>query len=205
MTECFFIVPANRTRLSLRRYSHTHDCPGRPGYHNADGPAIDVVPDRIEHGAWTARAPDDWPHDDPRWPAKCDGCDYRFLDADEWQVFRDPIYVHEPTGAEYSLRDKRAGMMWDAFWMPEAYRGPDGRCLNVVCPDGREWMIDGPAKNCTEPSDRGAYGVAHRCWTRTGEPPVLTVGKGYGKTCGAGGGSIDTGGYHGFLQNGRFT
>lgn len=205
MTECFFVTPVGRTRLSLRRYCSTAACSGAYSYHNADGPVVDIIPDRIEDRAWTARAPEDWPLDDPRWPSKCDHCEYRFDDDDEWQVFRDPIYVNPATGEECSLRDRRPGMMWDAFWMREAYRGPDGRCLVVVCPDGREWMIDGPAKNCTEPNDHGPYGQAHRCWTRTGEPPLITVDKSHGKTCAAGAGSIATEGYHGFLRNGRFT
>jgi hypothetical protein len=55
-------------------------------------------------------------------------------------------------------------------------------------------MIDGRASNCTMPNDN-----VHQCWTRQGEPPLIQVGKQFGKTCGAGGGSIQTPGYHGFL------
>ncbi len=203
--ECFFIVPAMRTRRSLRRYSHAPCVAGKYSYHNADGPLLDVVPDEITDRHWTARALDDWPHDDPRWPTKCDHCTYHFVGADFWQVFHDPVYLDSVTGEEHSLRDRRPGMMWDAFWMGPHYQGPDGRCLVVVCPDGSEWMIDGPASNCTEPADRGPHGQAHRCWTRSGAPPRITVGKQFGRTCSAGGGSIAVPGYHGFLQDGRFT
>jgi hypothetical protein len=90
-------------------------------------------------------------------------------------------------------------MMWDAFWMGEWSAGPDGLHLCVVCPNGAQWLIDGPASNCTMPEDQGPYGMAHRCWNRTGVPPLVAVGKGPGKTCGAGGGSIQAGDYHGFL------
>jgi hypothetical protein len=49
------------------------------------------------------------------------------------------------------------------------------------------------------PNDR-----LHRCWVRHGDAPELTVDKN-GKTCGAGGGSIVSGSYHGFLRNGFLT
>lgn len=201
--ECFFVVPTMRTRRSLRRYSdRDHSCGAGLSYHNADGPVVDEIPDEIIDGHWDAVRADNWPHDDPRWPGKCDACEYRFVDSDPWQVFHDPVYVDAATGVEYTLRasSRRPGMMWDAFWMGSHYHGPDGRCLVVVCPSGNEWMIDGPASNCTTPQDR-----EHRCWTRTGAPPRITVGKEFGKTCAAGGGSIQAGNYHGFLREGRFT
>ncbi len=92
-------------------------------------------------------------------------------------------------------------MMWDACWFDDCWKGPDGRSLVVVCPNGHEWMIDSQCSNCTEKTDVGAFGVAHRCWTRTGTPPLIQVGKQFGKTCSAGGGSIQAGDYHGFLGN----
>jgi hypothetical protein len=101
-------------------------------------------------------------------------------------------------------------MMWDAFWAGPHAQGPDGKSLVVVCPNGEQWMIDSHASNCTNPTDSGPYGVAHRCWTRTGTPPLISVGKQWGKTCAAGAGSILAGNYHGFLgiqgaQPGYFT
>lgn len=74
----------------------------------------------------------------------------------------------------------------------------DGPCLCVQTPGGT-WNIDSRASNCTMP-----YDYEHRCWIRHGEPPNITVDKA-GKTCSAGGGSIQCGSYHGFLQYGRFT
>jgi hypothetical protein len=88
--------------------------------------------------------------------------------------------------------------------MSDSDKGPDGRCLVVVCPNGCEWMIDGPASNCTMPQDRGPFSSSHRCWVRHGEPPNITVDKA-GRTCAAGAGSIQAGDYHGFLRDGAFT
>lgn len=197
--KCFFVEPTDRCRRSLRRYHHSSDesqrCPAGMGYHNASTP-LDVVsrPFDPAQKVWVAIADPNIPRDDPRWPRKCDHCDYLFVEADAWQIFDRQIYADKASGAEYTLDDRSPGMMWDAFWMGEWCQGPDGRSLVVVCPNGREWMIDGPASNCTMPDDR-----EHRCWTRTGTPPLISVGKQYGKTCGAGGGSIQAGDYHGFL------
>jgi hypothetical protein len=202
--KCFMVTETNRFRASLRRfvYSSQAKCPGPSTYHNADGPELGILEGiRDEDGFWNLtrlEAKHRPPKDDPRWPVKCDSCDYRFTDADEWQVFSDHIYVDE-TGKEHSLRDATPGMMWDAFWTDESDKGPDGKCLIVICPNGRQWMIDGPASNCTMKNDTGPYGVAHRCWTRIGTPPLIQVGKQFGKTCGAGAGSIQAGNYHGFL------
>jgi hypothetical protein len=69
----------------------------------------------------------------------------------------------------------------------------------VKCPGGRDWIIDGRARNCSMPEDD-----THRCWIRHGEPPAITVGKAGGFTCAAGG-SIRAGRYHGFLVNGVFS
>lgn len=75
---------------------------------------------------------------------------------------------------------------------------PCERHLQVVCPDGSWWDIDGRANNCTLKDDK-----AHRCWVRHGDPPKVTVDK-RGVTCGAGAGSIQTAKYHGFLKDGVF-
>lgn len=74
-----------------------------------------------------------------------------------------------------------------------------GKHLHVVLPNGHPWDIDSRANNCTRPDDR-----THRCWVRDGEPPMVTAGKD-GDTCSAGAGSILSGDYHGFLQNGILT
>lgn len=73
--------------------------------------------------------------------------------------------------------------------------GPDGKVLMVLTPGG-SWIIDSRASNCTMPTDN-----EHRCWIRTGIPPLISVHKN-GLTCGAGAGSIQCGNYHGFLRSG---
>lgn len=220
--ECFLIEATERVSLSLRRYrSGTRwdsalgksvdvergKCPLAHGYHDASTPIGEA--DAI----WTARGdgtrtlsvrPErDTPRDDPRWPTHC-ACGEAFADSDEWQANQDLIYRRPDTGEVRPLREwqKVPGAMWDcSWWMPASWRGHDGRALTVICPNGSQWHIDGQATNCTLPDDR-----EHRCWLRTGEPPRITVGKnGPGRTCGAGGGSIQAGDYHGFLVDGRFT
>lgn len=78
----------------------------------------------------------------------------------------------------------------------------DGRVLVCKLPDGHDWVIDSRCNNCTHPLDD-----AHWCWNRSGKPEdgTLDVRKGKpGQTaCNAGGGSIQTGRWHGFLHGGK--
>lgn len=108
------------------------------------------------------------------------------------------IYKREGSEEEYSLRHLPPGAMYFADWMPDWMKGEDGHCVMVRTPGGM-WTIDGPATNCTRPEDR-----EHKCWCRHGTPPKLTVDKNC-LTCQAGGGSIVSGSYHGFLREGVFT
>jgi hypothetical protein len=98
------------------------------------------------------------------------------------------------------LRDAPPGASWDAWWMPDYWRGPDGIALMVKCPNGHEWHVDSQASNCTR------KGQPHECWVRHGDPRQanVTVDK-HGDTCAAGAGSIVAGDYHGFLQAGILT
>ncbi len=187
--RAFFCEPSGRERLYLRRFvwSDKAKCPGQVRYHNArtflkDDDEADDVPT--------------WPHADKRWPTHCANCDYEFIFTDEWQVFRETIYLRTDTKEPVLRSDNIPGMMWDAYWLPQ--KGPDGRALAVLLPNGREWSIDQRAKNCTLPKD-----TVHRCWIRHGEPPNITVSKD-GVTCKAGAGSIKSEDYHGFLQHGIF-
>ena len=102
-----------------------------------------------------------------------------------------------------NLNDFGPGAMWYCTW----YCRDDGIFhwgmgfqpeppLSVRTPGG-DWLIDGRASNCTLPDD-----TIHRCWPRTGEAPHITVSKSLGNTCSAGGGSIISGDYHGFLRDG---
>lgn len=202
---CFWLEPTDRCRYALRRYVSGGTCLGKYGYHNAQEPlgeTATVWKDNDGHKSYSVDLKVEDFANDPRWPTKCAYCDYEFCDADSRQIFFDLLYHRPDTGEEMTLRDAPPGAMWNAWWLPDAYQGFDGRALTVKCPDGHEWLIDGRASNCALPDDR-----EHRCWLREGEPPKITVGKaGVGRTCGAGGGSIQTpGSYHGFLTNGVFT
>ncbi|MGH8260470.1 MAG: hypothetical protein ACREUG_12360, partial [Steroidobacteraceae bacterium] len=179
--------------------------PGPMTYHNTQT-FLDIIERKFDESkhAWPIAPPSGVAHEDPRWPAKCEGCDYRFTDQDRWQDFTRQIYIDRATGREYTLDEHVPGMMWDASWMHENWKGPDGRCLVVVRPNGREWMIDSQASNCTMKQDVGPFASTHRCWVRHGEPPNITVDKA-GRTCAAGAGSIQAGDYHGFLKAGQFT
>jgi hypothetical protein len=117
-----------------------------------------------------------------------------------------PRYRRPDTGEiKTAIRDFGPGAMWDAWWYGGVTGGPflsplpDGRNLCVTLPNGNDWCIDHRASNCTMPDD-----TEHHCWVRHGEPPDVTVDKN-GLTCAAGAGSILSGSYHGFLQNGELT
>jgi hypothetical protein len=187
------LEPTDRVRLELRRYRHSegNDCPD-PVWRYHNGHALFRAPDGTD--AWPYRESPDHPgcsasyeheappHSDPRWPLKCDKCDYFFVEEDHWQVFQNRLYRRGDTGELCTLRDAPPGAMYDAVWYPESFgRGPDGKAL-VVClpPNGGDdwWHIDGPSSNGTG-------------WTRTGVPPLVTANP-----------SILTDRYHGFLRNG---
>lgn len=199
--KCFWTERTSEVARWLRRYRHrTNDaCPAMQdgfSYHQALT-RIENAPGDFDSRGYLQAAPD-WSRLDPRWPAAC-ACGYRFAHDDAWQVFQEVVYIRPDTGERFEegLRKMPPGAMWNAYWMTHC-KGSDGMALAVICPDGREWLIDGRANNCTMPQDN-----AHRCWVRHGTPPNITVDKD-GLTCGAGGGSIQTPGYHGFLRNGEF-
>jgi hypothetical protein len=139
---------------------------------------------------------------DPRWPTHCTTCNEPVPEHAERQVFGEAIYLDDE-GREHSIRHPTPGMMWDAWWSPARWKGPDGMSLHVCCPDGHTWCIDSQASNCDKKDDVGEFASSHRCWVRHGTPPMITVDK-RGRTCGAGAGSIQTPGYHGHLTNGVF-
>ena len=198
----FFIAPAGRDEVYLRRYvsGSRGKCQGPDGYHNA-------MMSIGEQATTDAATGDYHPHDDPRWSTTCT-CGYQFTDEDEWQLFRQRIYRRADTGSEMTLRSAPVGACWDATWFVDRARdrqpcfniGDDGRCLVVKTPGG-DWMIDSRARNCTMPDD-----TVHKCWVRHGSPEngTLHVDK-QGTTCAAGAGSIQAGSYHGFLHHGHLT
>ncbi len=188
--KCYLVEPTGFEYRSLRRYRSgaEYDCKGALSYHNA----------HYHLGKFAvADKRDVPPYDDPRWPTKCETCDYVFTEHDAFQLFNDAVWVRQDSGEEMSLRNAKPGAMWYAFWMESAgfAKGPDGRILIVKTPGG-DWNVDSRATNCTMPNDD-----EHRCWIRSGVPPKVTVNK-HGFTCLAGGGSIQARDYHGTLTNG---
>lgn len=189
--RCFFLKPAGLTRVSLRRYasSDTSKCSGKLSYHNAHIQIAEIL-----SGTEYKPTPG---HSDPRWPRKCDHCDYRFVAEDSYQLHQETLYLREDNADVVTLRSAPPGAMWWADWYADrlGIKGPDGKCLVVKLPNGRDWIVDSQASNCTR------RGEPHQCWVRHGEPPNVTVDKS-GDTCSAGAGSILAGDYHGFLRNG---
>ena len=200
-----YFVPGNQRRRWLRRYVSNSRCPGPkpiPGaatsYHNAevligDFPQVKDADGCIAPVAETYEG-------DARWPARC-ACGYEFTDADERQVFTRELWVpHDGHGDLTTIEEMPEGAMWDAWWHHDwpQFCGPDGRSLHVKLPGGHHWCIDSQASNCDQPHR------PHKCWVRTGTPPLLNVTKGApGESCNAGAGSILVPNWHGFLRNGQ--
>lgn len=214
----FWLEPTDRIAVGLRRYADRHlGGDGRAeftcaaGYHSAlvlTGEDDAVFNDRDSHRVLAVRPATR--HDDPRWPERC-ACGYDFADDDHWQEWQDLIYQRPDTGDRYTLRARQPndiggvppappGAMWDAWWLPRSWAGPDGIHLTVRLPNGRDWHVDSQASNCTRP------GQPHQCWVRHGNPreALVTVDKN-GDTCSAGAGSIQAADYHGFLRDGVLT
>jgi hypothetical protein len=197
--KCFWLEPTDRQRLYLRRYLGNSKCIGPMGYHDAMveiGESQEVMDEAACHWVDDGKTAKDF-IGDPRWPVAC-ACGYIFQEADEWQLFSSHIYKRTDTGEEMTLRDAPEGAMWDATWFHAvpSWCGPDGRSIICRVPKMHDWQIDGTCTNCPRPNE------PHKCWIRHGTPPMLTVDKN-GDTCAAGGGSIQTKDWHGFLRNGE--
>lgn len=213
----FWLEPTNRIVTGLRRYADRNRGGGpaeftcAAGYHSAlvfTGEDDAVFTESDTHRVLAV--PPAIRHDDPRWPTQC-ACGYAFTEDDHWQEWQELIYQRADTGDRYTLRARQAsdvgglpsappGAMWDAWWMPASFAGPDGIHLMVRLPNGRDWHVDSQASNCTRP------GEPHQCWVRHGDPrhDRITVDKN-GPTCTAGAGSIQAADYHGFLHDGALT
>lgn len=190
--RCFWLEETDKVRRYFRRW---HECTIQGSYARGKVPLDEI---EIPAGEMLP-AQDHRPHlGDHRWPKACE-CGHEYVDTDQWQIFQERVYARTDTGEVMVLRDAPVGAMWDAWWMSDWCKGDDGRCLVVRCPqNGHEWMIDSRASNCTMQDDH-----VHHCWLRSGEPPLITVSKEGGFTCSAGGGSIQTPTWHGFLRNGE--
>lgn len=180
--KCFWLEATARARVSLRRYVGESICGASGmGYHNASI-YLEERPARLTAEGYLMN--EEHPLDDPRWPARC-ACGYVFADHERKQVFVELIYRRADTGATMTLREAPAGAMWNAWWMGEHHKGPDGIALVVKLPDAGEWLVDGPSYQ--DGKIQNAKG-----WTRTGTPPMCTATP-----------SILTPRYHGFLTNGE--
>lgn len=197
MIKCFLIETSGLTLRHLRRYcssdTEQSKCPVHT-YHDATNligkgtVGVDHEHDHVEF----------YDKRDPQWPTKCD-CGYIFQDTDTWQVFDPHEYRRADDHAtSFRLHDAQPGAIWRAEWYESFWHGADGKCYVCKTPGG-EWIIDGRASNCGLPDDD-----IHKCWVRHGEAPNFTVDKN-GNTCVAGAGSIQQGGYHGFLREGFLT
>lgn len=194
--RCMFFEDQKITRYTLRRYGGTR-C-GIFYYHNAHSPVIAETPDLPNPDGIRGNNPPEKPaKDDPRWPTKCERCEYQFTDTDEFQIFPYSTYRNTETGE--IVRDDLlpVGAMYYGDWNLRFYGpGPDGHCLVVRMPGQINWCMDGEASNCTRKGDK-----THKCWIREGAVPNVTAGKN-GNTCSAGAGSIAVPDFHGFLRNG---
>lgn len=187
--ECFWVEPNGRALRTLRRYRRGEEkcSQNRMGYHTTTVEIgdFDVIWNHLEDGTQVVAAIDNAEYaDDPRWPTHC-VCGYKYTEEDHWQASQEPIYASADgrqawTSPAYG-RQPTPGAMFDTFWRPEL-RKEDGLAISAVCPNGQVWCID----------DHATQGDGF--WTRTGEPPMLTVSP-----------SIVAGDYHGHLQNGAFT
>lgn len=185
------ITDSGLIRRSLRRYNTARANDGRGHYHTAQ-----IFLDEVLSSRYLEKDPKIY----SGYPTRCD-CGYKFADSDQWQVFTEHLYDGGPERT--TLRDAPVGAMYDATWTHyPPYQGSDGVSLHVIVPDDpatgtkHPWCVDGRASNCDMKSD-----FVHKCWVRHGVPPDVTVDK-CGVTCGAGAGSIQTSGWHGFLVGG---
>lgn len=187
--RCFLIQPTRSYERSLRRYRVSNTggpkCSTGHDYHGAMNP-LDVV-EAAEHPASVSGklGAAGFPSTDPRWPVKCEACDYVLKDTDEWQLFVKQLYVM-PDGKVANLFDVPPGAMWTADWYGDSgdgYKGPDGKVWVVKLPghNSNDWTFYGPSRD-------GGH------WTVTGAPPNVTCSP-----------SIGTGAYHGFLRDGVLT
>jgi hypothetical protein len=221
-TPCYLVEETTEQRVSLRRFGFgpsesepdRHPCPAREpwpsGYRSgcdASSPDLATVP-LVHDEEGNRQIPVfEIDHDDPRWPQACEHCGEPFAHDEEWQINGDPIMrvtavvpgAALEVGDVATLGDCPPGMIWEAKWLRHWQVGFDGRGFICRLPDGHDWQIDGEATNCTRKGDK-----THRCWIREGEPPFLNGSKN-GETCSAGAGSIQSPGYHGFLQHGVLT
>lgn len=197
--RCYMVTAVEEQEAWLRRYADG-PCPAMPGQHRYHDALAHIgriglrYGERDESGRRFIESTD--PADyagDERWPTAC-ACGYEFTEADRWQVLGRQLWERMDddldVGGERRILDRVGsdpngvpvwgpGAMFDAWWMGDHAKGPDGLHLSVTLPpDGHPWHIDGP-------SSSGGR------WARSGTPPLVSVTP-----------SILTTRYHGFLGSG---
>lgn len=213
---CHLLENTDFVQVSLRRYTEGN-C--KHGYHEAQVPlhskkfASDMSLFVDANGPIALN--------DHRWPTKCSHCDYVFREDDHKQYFTEHLFHRVDSNELLTLRAAQPGAMWFAegfsLWYSKRV-GADGHSLMVKLPGGSDWCVDDRASNCDSPckncgtpylqhATNGCRVYAdsqpnHKCWPRIGTAPNIDVQKRHGHTCNAGAGSIQAGGWHGFLRNG---
>jgi len=158
--ECFYLVPTDYQRVSLRRWSR-RGCPGKQRSVCHSKTPLTIVKGTQPSG-------DLWPHDDIRWPQRCSICGTSFREYDHWQLFHETIYQWWGTDIELTISEAPPGAMWDAYWFDGMKSpGPDGRWLYCRLPDGKDWFVDGPSRNDQNKKTSS--------WSRSGRVPYITV------------------------------
>lgn len=180
--KCYLISPSDFCRRSLRRHSPERCLVHEFRYHNARVIIDSKIPAALSEMVSRCYLPEEF-RGDPRWPEAC-VCGRPFIASDEWQVDVERLYAGFEDGRLRSLRDPDVppGAIWDADWMPDTYRGPDGKAWCLRLPAGIDWIVHGPSAD-------------GRKWNVIGIPPAISVSP-----------SIAANGlYHGFVQGGLVT
>lgn len=166
---CYWIEPAGRVTIHLRRYRRSADpgnqrCPSRYGYCTVYQ-LVGEAPSTNDEGCpnRVSREPDaTYPRSDPRWPTHCP-CGYEFVPADGWQVTTEDVYRDPLTGEEKDRDEWAYGAVYRASWFEDHWKGPDGISIVIRVPDAngryRDWSPDSPSTSGTP-------------WSRQGDPRV---------------------------------
>lgn len=169
-------------RRGLRRYSMNDARPCTNPHSGSQAWCDATTPlDEIDYPIDSIVECFDWPKDDSRWPVVCARCQQPFTEKDHRDVARHMLYRRSGTEELLTLHEAKPGDMWNAWWLQQRFRGPDGLALIVKLPGNGDWVIDGPSQQHPAPN----------AWTRTGTPPLITVSP-----------SILTDHYHGWLRDG---
>jgi hypothetical protein len=171
--RCYLLTATDNIVVTLRRFGYATPCGRRePRYPGADLVTYDVhdIEAEVTRSVGTLEASLDgdrtlhtYPHDDPRWPARC-SCGYAFTPEDKYQECHTRLYRRSDTGELVTISNAPVGALYDSgtFKDVDGYqRNGDRMSLMCKTPAG-EWMIDGPASNGPG-------------WTRTGTPPNIDV------------------------------